>query len=303
MVQNCPMRKSDVESSNVSLDSSNVSLSSSNVSLDSSIVSSHDVRCNKCGKYFNKTAVYKHVKSCSGPLHPLQCHKCLKCLTTRQAKYKHIKICTGIAKELIAMPASIVNNNNTNNNVTNNNNITQNNNFYINVNPIGKETLAHLTHGEIMDMALNMVDFSGVRSFLQKVNFNPDVQENHNVRLTNGFTNGRSKEPLVMMKKENNKWEKTCQTIALQELIKSMCGHMVHWIHKQETKEEFYKNSKEDDDCVARQMADIQSGIHSLRHASPNKIWHMRQAFQTMLHTIDEATESQFTNDLDVHVL
>jgi hypothetical protein len=41
----------------------------------------------------------------------------------------------------------------------------------------------------------------------------------------------------------------------------------------------------------------------ALRHASPNKIWHMRQAFQTMLHTIDEATESQFTNDLDVHVL
>jgi hypothetical protein len=259
------MRKSDVESSNVSLEYPNVSLELPNVSLEYPNVSAHDVRCKKCGHFFQNKAIYKHVKRCSGPLHPLQCHKCLKCLTTRQAKYKHIKICTGIAKELIAMPASIVNNNNTNNNVTNNNNITQNNNFYINVNPIGKETLAHLTHGEIMDMALNMVDFSGVRSFLQKVNFNPEVQENHNVRLTNGFTNGRSKEPLVMMKKDNNKWEKTCQTIALQELIKSMCGHMVHWIHKQETKEEFYKNSKEDDDCVTRQMADIQSGIHSAR--------------------------------------
>ena len=141
-------------------------------------------------------------------------------------------------------------------------------------------------------MALSMVDFSGVRKFIQKVNFNPEVQENHNVRLTNGFTGGRNKEPLVLMKTQDNQWETTCQTMALQELVKSMCGHMLQWINKEEIKEEFYKHAIDDDDSVRKQIVEIQGGIHALRHASPNKIWHLRQAFHTMLQAIDEVTST-----------
>jgi hypothetical protein len=255
----------------------------------------HDGKqCEKCGKIYHKKAINRHIRLCKGAIGSNQCYKCLAIFTTRSAKCKHVKICTEIAKDIRYINNTTINNNN---NMINSNNT---NNFYININPVGSESLKHLTQEDLLSIAMNLVDYSGVCRYLEKVNFNPDVVENHNVRLTDGFTGGRYKEQLVAIKTNDNTWVVQCQTMALQELIKAMSGHMHKFMHQDSIKEIFFKNVEEDDLIARQQMLDIQEGIHELRHASPNQIWHVRQSFAAMLKSKDNGRQAICT-DYDIY--
>jgi len=82
------------------------------------------------------------------------------------------------------------NKNNTTNNITNNttNNITiNNNNLNININSFGKENLDHISEADYKKY-LNSF-FKGLSNLIEKVHFDENVPENHNI----SFTNMRSK--------------------------------------------------------------------------------------------------------------
>ena len=277
-----------VPAQNVIPDAQNVILPAQNVILQSQ----DELRCAKCNKIFNRNANLKrHVPNCNGITNPLQCHKCNKELSSRQSKNKHLKVCTGDANKSIQLVDSnmthAVNSTITQLNHSNNNNHLTQNNYSIQVNPLGKERTDHLSRDDFMSIVMNLKDFTGVRRWIQYVHFNEHVKENHNVRLTEGVTNARTKEPFVVMKTADDKWETTCQTSALQEVLKAMSCHVSKWLHQDDTKEEFMKT--EDTDLAAMQrILDIQDFMHSIRHCNPNKIWHVRQAFSAMLSALDK---------------
>jgi hypothetical protein len=258
-------------------------------------VADNKFACEKCKKtYVRKVDLTKHKRKCTGTTTTLQCELCHDFFATSSSKSHHKKTCKGKPDTTIEVHGSVStqnnvngtqNNvqigtmNNTNNNITNNNTIT--------INPIGRENLSHLTNEEILDIVLNIKDYTGVRKYLQWVHFNNDVKENQNVKLTDGYTNARSRESLVVMKTGANTWETTCQTAALKELLKSMTTHMIEWLHKEDTKEIFFCREQTDNDGMER-ILEIQEFMQSMRHANPNKIWYLRQMFNVMVTTMDK---------------
>ena len=250
--------------------------------------------CVKCKKELSCAKSRKrHEVICKGLVATLQCQKCLLVFATRASKSRHVNnSCSGKINT-----ASTTNNSYNNNQITTNNQtitnsvvisqiINTNNNFTININPLGKENLDHLSKDEIMNIVLTMNDYTGIRKWLQWVHFDDRAKENHNVRFTNGVSNARTKEQLVTMKTRDDKWETTCQTAALKELLKTMTFHITNWLHEQDTIDEFMKKENTDEEAHFR-IQEIQKFMIALRYCNPNSIWYVRQAFSAMLSTID----------------
>jgi hypothetical protein len=86
----------------------------------------------------------------------------------------------------------------TNNTINNATNITINNNsFNVNINSFGKEKLDHITEADYKKY-LNSF-FKGLSNLIEKIHFDENVPENHNI----SFTNLRSKYINIY---DNNKW-------------------------------------------------------------------------------------------------
>ena len=88
------------------------------------------------------------------------------------------------------------NNNNCNNsyNSNSNNNITQN----ITINNYGEENLKCLSEAYLSKLIKGA--FTAIPKLIEKIHFNPEYPENHNIKITN------KKEPYIKVRK-NNKWE------------------------------------------------------------------------------------------------
>jgi hypothetical protein len=82
----------------------------------------------------------------------------------------------------------VINNNNTHN---------TNNNLIININPLGKEDLSHITEADYKKYLSGF--FPGFVKFIEKVHFDENAPENHNICISNL----KSKYVYV---NENNKW-------------------------------------------------------------------------------------------------
>jgi hypothetical protein len=82
-----------------------------------------------------------------------------------------------------------------NNNINNINNT--NNNLIININPLGKENLTHITEADYKKYLSGF--FPGFIQFIEKIHFDDNAPENHNICITNL----KSKHVYV---NENNKW-------------------------------------------------------------------------------------------------
>ena len=88
-------------------------------------------------------------------------------------------------KELRNMVAKLLKKNKPNINITNNtiNNKTINNNLTLNINSFGNESLAHITNNDYKKFLTGF--FPGFIKFIEKIHFDENVPENHNITITN----------------------------------------------------------------------------------------------------------------------
>jgi uncharacterized C2H2 Zn-finger protein len=106
------------------------------------------------------------------------------------------------------------NNNSNNNNVTNNTtNVTNNNNIHINV--IGKEDLEHvLNDAEFLEKCIKNILQDGLVNFIERINFNPSVPQNMNVK------SHRIRDPALYKVMTDDGWKLKDRDEILDQLIK-----------------------------------------------------------------------------------
>jgi hypothetical protein len=103
---------------------------------------------------------------------------------------------------------------NTTNNTTNNTNIeTQNNNITININAFGNENTDYIDDKVILQ-CIDRV-YKSIPDLIQKIHFDPQHPENHNIKITN------KKLPYASVMGTNQKWK----TIARKEAIDKMVNN------------------------------------------------------------------------------
>ncbi len=141
-----------------------------------------NLTCTKCNKKYSNARYYKaHIKNCQGCVNKLECPHCHKQFKCRSTKSHHIKSCATSIQ-------NIQNINTTNNNTTNNidnsvtNNINNNNIIHIHVNNFDQEQLGYIT-AEFIKACFDKGKF-GIDPMLDKIYFDKEHPENHNVQLT-----------------------------------------------------------------------------------------------------------------------
>lgn len=167
---------------------------------------------------------------------PFSCEDCGKCYKYRQGLNLHKKKCQGsiIIKNLLEekeetkkemdemrsqiallmeKSSAITNSNNTNNNNTNN--ITNNNYItaYITVNNFGNENIEYLTDKTVCRL-ISSAPHRCIPSIIEKIHFDPEHPENHNVKMTNK----KLKYAEVL---KNNEWVTTSREKAMNEMIQN----------------------------------------------------------------------------------
>lgn len=175
---------------NVNLRAPNVNIRAPNVNLGGLQMITDESRnkkypCPTCFRTYSREGILrKHIATCDQTATIFQCSNCYAIFSCRQTKSKHMKNCTlGTLQVAAAAPAStsasVVNNNYTTNNIQNQHIV---NNTQIVINGFGKEFTGHLTPEFLAAQALRM-NGEGVVKCIEKVHFNPNYPENHNIRL------------------------------------------------------------------------------------------------------------------------
>lgn len=230
MNQNCKIAKTtliagDIDT-NVNHNQPNVNLSDTNVNLDKTKLNvdqpSAQFKCQKCYKYFaSQSNLKKHNDKgrCKSIKHPLECYKCHEVFSCLPAKSRHQKICKGLIINTLSVPAPpcqqiLTQNNNTNCN--NNNTTTTYNQQNVYINNFGSENMSHISHKFLDDCLLNFK--RGVCNYIEKVNFNPDVPENHNIRFQDVQN--------VRVKESDNTWRLRRLEHTVDNLIHERCREL-----------------------------------------------------------------------------
>jgi hypothetical protein len=151
----------------------------------------------------------KHTRNnrCKRVLSPLECDKCHKMFSCQPSKSKHRKICKGLTENTLTVSAP------TNTTI---NNIHNGNNNYVVINNFGSENLSHLSQ-EFIYSCLNGMK-RGVCDYIEKVNFNPNVPENHNIRYED--------DKIVRVKSADNTWRLRHINSVIQGLISTRCKEL-----------------------------------------------------------------------------
>lgn len=97
-------------------------------------------------------------------------------------------------------------------NTTNNtHNIGTQNNIHIHINAFGKENMDYITN-EFMGECVKKI-YNSVPSLIQKIHFDPDHPENHNVKITN------KKLPHASVMSEDQQWKLVNKQEAIEDMI------------------------------------------------------------------------------------
>ena len=99
---------------------------------------------------------------------------------------------------------------NTNSNNTNSNNET-NNNITININAFGSENTDHIDDKAILSCIGRV--YKSIPSLLEKIHFDPDHPENHNIKITN------KKLPYASVMGDNQKWKTVDRKDAIESMV------------------------------------------------------------------------------------
>ena len=163
------------------------------------------------------------------------CNKCQTTFTSRQAKYLHTKsYCKSITD---AMNNNQVATQNNTNNVTiiyNNTTNTNNQNINININNFGSENTNHLTD-EFLSKCLFSCN-TGIKNLMKEIHFNPQVPENHNIRVY-------SRKGKILEKYADGGWHVCDQNNTLDEMIRK--GYRILFQHLAQKNEQCMEQSKD----------------------------------------------------------
>jgi len=95
---------------------------------------------------------------------------------------------------------------------TNNTNIdTQNNNITININAFGNENIDYIDDKAILQCIEKV--YKSVPALLEKIHFDPQHPENHNIRITN------KKLPYASVMGNNKKWKTMDRKVAIENMV------------------------------------------------------------------------------------
>lgn len=144
--------------------------------------------CPTCYRvYTRRSILMKHTVFCDHTDDPLQCKHCHGHFSCRASKSKHMQTCKAamnipvLCKRAEPMvPCNVVNTNSNNTTTNIQNNITTHN--HIVINSFGNEYIGHVTPEFLAMQALRM-NGDGVVKCIEKVHFDPERPENHNMRL------------------------------------------------------------------------------------------------------------------------
>lgn len=166
-VPECPIEdpKPNAEDPNPNFEDPNPNIEDPNLNM-----------CEDCGKSFaTLKTLRKHKGRCKGMVNPLQCPECLRVFSSVQVRYNHKRNCKGPESNA----SNTVNNNYYQCPITTNNN-TQNN-ITINVANFNAEKTDHITQ-EFARWCFDKGAY-GITPMVDKIYFNEDHPENHNVKL------------------------------------------------------------------------------------------------------------------------
>lgn len=139
--------------------------------------------CELCGKIFARSDnLLKHKARCTGVASSLECPNCHTIFNSKQSKCRHVKTCAPVAVATVnSHNTHSSHNTTTNSHNTNTVNNTNNNTVHVHINNFGEERMDYLTNEFITACFENGVN--GVRTVLDKIYFNQEHPENHNVKL------------------------------------------------------------------------------------------------------------------------
>jgi hypothetical protein len=182
--------------------------------------------CSNCYKEFTSMkSLRRHADICKHIQNPLECERCHKILSSKSTKSRHMQICTGRSSNLVTMDSKPTTNPPPVNTLFQNIGTIQNqwNQTIININTFGQENKAHLTP-DFLDSCLRNITGKGVCDLIEKVHFNPDLPENHNVRLESTKRN-------MLRVKEEDRWRICDKTEVIDKLIETGCRDLhVHYL-------------------------------------------------------------------------
>lgn len=262
---------------------------------DSESESGKCFKCNDCYKSFTtKYRLTTHHSKCPKIHSPLACPKCLRIFSDRSAKHRHIKICkhgavtipTDTTTTVTPIQQQIITQNNNNiNNIQNNiqtQNVTQNN-YTIVVNPFGQERDDYITD-EFKDMCIRSVNGAGVRLMVEKTHFNPDVPENHNIRL-------RSTKQQQLSVYDGQRWKITDKNEIIENILSKTCAKLIKHYNESPIRDE---DINQHHNLLIQNLMAIGTKIPSLYHPVKRQIFAMICDLSMQL--IDEQPTQQGDN-------
>ena len=98
-----------------------------------------------------------------------------------------------------------------NTNCNNTNNQTNNNNITININAFGRENTEHIDDKAILSCIGRV--YKSIPALLEKIHFDPEHPENHNIKITN------KKLPYASVMGDNNKWKTVDRKDAIESMV------------------------------------------------------------------------------------
>jgi len=193
-------------------------------------------KCNVCSCAFKTNQHYqrhlsskKHQLRVSNNDNMFQCITCKKKFSHSSTLYNHKSKCKAISettilkdemtrmrekyeKEREEMKAQIAMLLDKHASTTNNTNIdTQNNNITININAFGNENIDYIDDKAILQCIEKV--YKSVPALLEKIHFDPQHPENHNIKITN------KKLPYASVMGNNKKWKTVDRKLAIENMV------------------------------------------------------------------------------------
>lgn len=216
----------------------------SKLTIVQSTMKTDEFKCDKCMKPFTRHwNMVRHSERCKGTTQPFECHICHEIFSSYASKSKHVKLCKCKHTPFIdnheesevdeehsssTKGCATININQTATTI-NNTNFT----ISVNLNNFGEESLDHIT-AEMLTKFAKEINY-GLAKLIDTIHFNPNVPQNHNIRLEN------VKGQLVAVY-QNNEWTIRDMNDTVKCMINKGCKLLTNHYN---TSRELQKEDKE----------------------------------------------------------
>lgn len=201
------------QNNNLNAQNHNPNAQNHNTKTQNHNISDLPYSCHSCYKTFTSSRTLQtHIRKgyCKHISSPFECEKCHTILSCQPSKSRHRKHCKGLTENTLTYPAPpmMINNIQTQN--------IDNRQIIVNVNNFGSENRSHITT-EFIETCLHGLR-RGVCDYIERVNFNPQVPENHTIRYQDSTS--------VRVKEKENTWRLRHMETVIHNLISMRCDEL-----------------------------------------------------------------------------